>query len=166
MVVHNMGTAKELLEEIAMNEKEDHNLLVVKYHTNFCQLCKRANLTYKKIASEWSKRMKEPKPDHIKSKVEDIRFIRVETTKIDKERTRELGITQFPYVQVYKRGKCVASFATGPAKEFQGKVRESVNFFASLSEDDCAKFTKDFEPEIEKKEAALKNLASWSEENE
>jgi hypothetical protein len=165
-LVLNMETAKELLDEIAMNEKEEHNLLVVKYHTNYCKLCKRANLTYKKIASEWSKRLKGPKPDHIKTKVEEIRFIRVETTKIDKERTRELGISQFPYVQIYRRGECVASFATGPEKQFQLSVRDSVNFFAMQSEEDDTTFSKDFSAEIEKKKAALQNLAIWAQENE
>jgi hypothetical protein len=96
-------------------------IVVVLYAASFCKLCQRATMVYKQIAS---------KRQHTDPR---LKFYRIEVAPSDGHFMKPLQINKFPYVQIFYRQNCVASFSTGPSHQFRKKVEDTL--------DDCSNRT-------------------------
>jgi hypothetical protein len=118
------------------NAPED-SLVVVKYHANFCKVCARVILKYKKMADVLSK-SPTPKP---------LTFMDVEITA-NPQICNTLEIKKFPFLQIYRNMECVASFGTGPAHNFQKVVGETLDAKLNMTDEDWRQFRHEFKNEI------------------
>lgn len=128
--------------------QDGNDLTVVKYYAHYCKICQRAGIQFQKIATEHP----------------NVRFGRVESMVIpDSANTlRSLGVTKFPFVQIYRRGQCVASFSTGPSHLFAKKVRDTIAICLNRTPEEWDAFTTEFSSEIESNREARESLASRS----
>lgn len=132
--VHNFQSPAQYLEALDANH-EDNELLVVKYYASYCKICQRASISFKKIAMD-----RNDKP---------VRFARLESSRMPADLLRQLGLTKFPFVQIFRHGKIVASFSTGPSHMFAPKVRNTVDTCLQRSEEEWAELEKEFGHEIQ-----------------
>lgn len=125
--------------------REDDQLTVVKYYAHYCKICQRAGIQLKKVASEYP----------------DVRFGKVESMVFpDSAQTlRSLGVSKFPFVQIYRRGQCVASFSTGPSHLFVKKIRDTIDICRNRTPEEWDAFTTEFSNEIESNRQARENLS-------
>ena len=109
--VHNFDSLQECLSFLeGIPETHDESLVVVKFYASYCRICKRASITYKKIASD-------------DAYAKNFHFTRVEAGRMSAERLRTLGLTKFPFIQIFRKGMCV-----GKSKTSKNKVGLSENF--------------------------------------
>jgi len=118
--------------------------VVVKYYAHYCKICQRAGMQFKKIATEYP----------------DISFGKVESMVLpDSANTlRSLGVSKFPFVQIYRKGQCVASFSTGPSHLFVKKVRDTIDSCLKRSPEEWNAFLSEFSSEIESNRQARETL--------
>jgi hypothetical protein len=132
-----------------------HPLVVIMYHAKYCKICQRAGIQFKKIASEHdsgSVRFAKveasvlgtaaavgptvdvaqqqqaggpPKTNGSSSSSSSSSAASVAASS-SSDTLRCLGVTKFPFVQIYRQGNCVASFSTGPSHMFVRKVRDTL----------------------------------------
>ena len=141
--VHSFSTPALYLDALDDNEHDDE-LLVVKYYATYCKVCQRASINYKKIATD---RRDQP-----------VRFAKLECSRLHADILRELGLSKFPFIQVFRHGACVASFSTGPSHMFNGKVRDTVDMCLARSDDEWHAFEKQFSAEIQANRDAREKL--------
>jgi len=141
--VHSFSTPSHYLDALDDNEHDDE-LLVVKYFASYCKVCQRASFKYKKIAVE---RQDQP-----------VRFAKLECTRLHADTLRNLGLSKFPFVQIFRHGACVASFSTGPIHMFNGKVRDTVDMCLARSDAEWHAFEEQFSTEIQANRDARQEL--------
>lgn len=133
-VVELISTTSDLANFIRGNP-EENDLVVVKYYAHYCKICQRAGMQYKKIATEY--------PNLSFGKVESMVFPDSANT------LRSLGVSKFPFVQIFRNGQCVASFSTGPSHLFVKRVRDTIDTCLRRTPDEWNSFLSDFATEIE-----------------
>lgn len=139
--VHSIGDFLDLVENTEENE-----LVVVKYHAKWCKVCARATLKYKKMALKYAQPSVEtPVP---------ISFISVESTD-NMKIIEQLGIKKFPFIQIYRNKECVAAFGTGPAHNFQRMVGSTVEQKLETTVEEWDAFRSEFKSQIS---SGLENL--------
>jgi thiol-disulfide isomerase/thioredoxin len=138
-------TTHELLE-VMDNGSADDQLVVIKYHAYYCKVCQRAGVQLKKVATQYP----------------DIKFAKVLSLVFpDTAKTlRSLGVTKFPFLQVYRQGKCVASFSSGPSHFFASKVRDTLDACRQRSQQEWDEFETEFSKEIDDNVRARRDLGS------
>lgn len=131
-----------------MNGSGGDELTVIKYHAHYCKICQRAGIQLKKVASEFP----------------DVRFGKVESMVFpDSANTlRSLGVSKFPFVQIYRHGECVASFSTGPSHMFVKRVRDTIGDCQRRSPEEWQHFTTEFANEIASNHEARQALSKLS----
>lgn len=143
-------TILESTEELAefMNGVGGDELTVVKYHAHYCKICQRAGIQLKKVASEFP----------------NVRFGKVESMVFpDSANTlRGLGVTKFPFLQIYRRGQCVASFSTGPSHMFAKRVRDTLTDCEQRTPAEWDAFVSEFSNEISSNQEARSILSQQS----
>lgn len=130
-------------EEINGNDERD--LTLVLFHAHYCKICQRATMQLTKAAREYP----------------SVNFAKVESKVIPEpaaDNLRTLGVSKFPFVQVYRRGDCVASFSTGPTHMFLRKVRGTLDLCLERDEDCWDDFSNDFQTEIQSNRDARNQL--------
>ena len=125
-------------------DKSSKKLTLIKYFANYCKICQRTGIKLEKIAKEYP----------------DVEFMKVESQVFpDKLKTlTSLGVTKFPFVQIYRQGKCVASFSTGPSHMFVRRVRETLDTCEERSGQEWNTFECDFSSEINDNNIARQNI--------
>lgn len=141
--VEAITTTTDLTAFMLGSQNEDE-LMVVKYYAHYCKICQRAGIQLKKIASEYP----------------DVRFAKVESMVFpdSAQSLRSLGVTKFPFVQIYRKGQCVASFSTGPSHLFVKKVRDTIDICLNRSPEEWESFVSEFSNEIEANQQARESL--------
>jgi thiol-disulfide isomerase/thioredoxin len=94
---------------LSSSSSSSSELVVVHYHANYCKTCQRAGIKLNKLARDFAK----------------ISFAKAEVQLFlptPSQTLNSLGVSRFPFVQIYRRGVRVASFSTGPSHLFEGKV--------------------------------------------
>jgi thioredoxin-like negative regulator of GroEL len=122
----------------------NQEFVVIKYYAHYCKICQRAGMQFKKIATEY--------PNVSFGKVESMVFPDSANT------LRSLGVSKFPFVQIYRNGQCVASFSTGPSHLFVKKVRDTIDTCLKRSPDEWDAFLSEFANEIESNRQAREEL--------
>jgi len=139
--VHSIG---EFLNSV--ENTEENELVVVKFHAKWCKVCARAILKYKKMALKYSSTdTQTPVP---------IKFVSVESST-NMPIIEQLGVKKFPYIQIYRNRECVASFGTGPAHNFQRMVGSTVEQKLNTPVSEWEAFRSEFKNEISE---GLQNL--------
>jgi hypothetical protein len=121
-------------------------IVVVLYAASFCKLCQRATMVYKQIASK--RRQVDPR----------LKFYRLEVSTSDGSFMKPLQISKFPYVQIFYRQNCVASFSTGPSHQFRKKVEDTLDDCMRRTEEDWATVQELFGKEIQENRSVRRNL--------
>lgn len=94
-----------------LNDIPQNELTVVFYHANYCKICQRAQIKYKKLASMAS---------------EKAQFTSMEASKIPAADLKSLGINRFPWIQIWRNRQCVSALAPGASYSSIPRVMESL----------------------------------------
>eukprot|EP00533_Pseudo-nitzschia_delicatissima_P001382 CAMPEP_0116102420 /NCGR_PEP_ID=MMETSP0327-20121206/13339_1 /TAXON_ID=44447 /ORGANISM="Pseudo-nitzschia delicatissima, Strain B596" /LENGTH=300 /DNA_ID=CAMNT_0003594457 /DNA_START=95 /DNA_END=997 /DNA_ORIENTATION=+ len=116
--------------------QEDCEMTLILFHAHYCKICQRATMQLTKAAREYPM----------------VNFAKVESKVIPEpssDNLRTLGISKFPFVQIYRNGDCVASFSTGPTHMFMRKVRGTLDLCLERDEDCWEGFSTEFASEIQ-----------------
>lgn len=125
---------------------EENELVVVKYHAKWCKVCARAIMKYKQMAIKYSSpEMQTPVP---------IKFVSIESSE-NMEVIEQFGIKRFPFMQIYRNKECVASFGTGPAYNFNKVVGSTIEQKLNTPVSEWDAFRNEFKNEISE---GLQNL--------
>jgi len=137
-----LKTTGELAEYMAGTDEEE--LTIVKFYAHYCKICQRAGMQFKKISAEYPQ----------------VRFGKVESQVFpDSANTlRDLGVSKFPFIQIFRKGQCVASFSTGPSHIFVKKVRDTLDTCLQRTPEEWDAFTTEFSNEIEANRQARESL--------
>jgi hypothetical protein len=115
----------------------NNQLIVIKYYADYCKLCQRASMQMKRLVTEFPT---------------TVRFAKIEQAKLTPpsgDTLRKLGVTKFPFIQIYRHGQCVASFSTGPSHMFRKRVQDTVKLCLERSPDAWQSFYEEFATPIQ-----------------
>jgi thiol-disulfide isomerase/thioredoxin len=142
-------TIQELLNVMDGNCDGDNGvddaLTLVLFHAHYCKICQRAGIQLNKAAKEYP----------------SVNFAKVESQVFPEpaaDNLRTLGVSKFPFIQIYRKGQCVASFSTGPTHMFMKKVRDTLDLCLERDEDCWNGFVTEFAEPIESNQSARRNL--------
>ena len=125
-------------------------LKIVKYYASYCKICQRAGIQLKGIAKDYA------------TNGQPVEFAKVEAQVFNPEpsdKLKALGVSKFPFVQIYRGGLCVASFSTGPTHMFKKRVLETIDTCLSRSDTEWNQFAQEFHKEIESNSQARNELS-------
>ena len=127
------------------NSIESSGMTLILFHASYCKICQRAGMQLIRACKEY--------PSVKFAKVEASVFPDPATPKL-----KSLGVTKFPFVQIYHYGKCVASFSTGPTHMFMRSVRNTLDLCLERDDECWNGFVTEFSNEIESNQLARTNL--------
>ena len=116
--------------------QNESDMTLVLFHAHYCKICQRATMQLTKAAREYP----------------TVNFAKVEAKVIPEpaaDNLRTLGVSKFPFVQIYRRGDCVASFSTGPTHMFMRKVRGTLDLCLERDDECWNGFSTEFATEIQ-----------------
>lgn len=131
--------------EDTITTQEDCEMTLVLFHAHYCKICQRATMQLTKAAREYPM----------------VNFAKVESKVIPEpasDNLRTLGVSKFPFVQIYRKGDCVASFSTGPTHMFMRKVRGTLDLCLERDADCWEGFSTEFASEIQGNRDARNSL--------
>jgi len=138
--VKTLSSTHEFLNEINQKEGSDM-LLVVLFHAHYCKLCQRSNIQFRKLAHNTE---------------ENVSFVRLETSHFTPDQLKELGVTRLPFVQIYRKGICVASFST--QQHLESKLKDTLQVCWRRRERDWKTFENYFVTDIRANRVARQRL--------
>jgi thioredoxin-like negative regulator of GroEL len=125
-------------------QSHTHQLTVIKFHAHYCKTCQRMSIPFKQLSKTY----------------EHIQFVRLEATEdFSSEQLRSLGVTSFPFLQIYRGSHCVASFAGG-GPYFRRKLQDTLE--ECLKRDDWEAFYEEYRSYIEENAQACAGLIKAS----
>ncbi len=140
-------TTIESVEELATlmdctnTDNTSDDLTLILFHAHYCKICQRATMQLTKAAREYP----------------GVNFAKVESKVIPEpqgDNLRALGITKFPFVQIFRHGDCVASFSTGPTHMFLRSVRGTLDLCLERDDQAWSDFAIEFEQYIRENRSA------------
>ena len=136
--VTTVESAEELasLMDCTNNDNNSDQLTLILFHAHYCKICQRATMQLTKAAREYP----------------NVNFAKVESKVIPEpqaDNLRTLGITKFPFVQIFRHGDCVASFSTGPTHMFLRSVRGTLDLCLQRDDQAWSDFAIEFEQYIQ-----------------
>lgn len=147
------ASSEELLSIMNGNGDNDNNdaayaddaMTLILFHAHYCKICQRAAMQLNRAVKEYPA----------------VRFAKVEAQVLPEptsDSLRTLGVSKFPFVQIFRKGQCVASFSTGPTHMFMRRIRDTLDL--CLERDDACwdSFVTEFAGEIESNQLARKSL--------
>ena len=152
MLIQNLPGPQKFFEMVEENYQanDDDRILVVMFHAHYCQTCKRAGLQYQKLAKKLASDSNED---------QTTIFTNLESsTCLSADQLRAMGVTKFPFVQIFRKGDCVASFGTGPVHLFARKVEGSLEACRARSPDDWENFFNQFGADMAENQQGRQNV--------
>ena len=123
--------------------QQQHSIKILASNLN-----KSKRLKYKKLANQYIQQTKKTQKSP-NTPPPMITFAEMEVgTGINKQFGKRLNIPEFPYIQIYRNGSCVASFATGPVRNFTRIIEYTVNVELGMSRSDWDLFFERFDEEM------------------
>ena len=143
-------TTFETLEEClsSMDGKSTNSdLTVVLFVAHYCKKCHEAYKSYKRIAS---------------SNPPSIDFTRIETSLMSLHQLRLVGVSRVPFIQIYRNGSCVASFAASspPSSKLESQLQATIDSCQQRSKTDWMKFCQHHREEIQHNKNARQTIRS------
>ena len=135
--VTTVESAEELatLMDCTIADNNSDQLTLILFHAHYCKICQRATMQLTKAAREYP----------------NVNFAKVESKVVPEpqaDNLRALGITKFPFVQIFRHGDCVASFSTGPTHMFLRSVRGTLDLCLQRDNQAWSDFAIEFEEYI------------------
>jgi thiol-disulfide isomerase/thioredoxin len=127
------------------NNIKSSGMSLILYHASYCKICQRAGMQLIRASKEY--------PSVKFAKIEASVFPDPATPKL-----KSLGVTKFPFIQIYRYGKCVASFSTGPTHMFMRRVRDTLDLCLERDDECWNSFVTEFTNEIESNQLSRNNL--------
>ena len=142
-------TTFETLEEcLSLMDRKPANgdLTVVLFFAHYCKKCHEAYKSYKRLASS------NPSID----------FTRIETSLMSLKQLRLVGVSRVPFIQIYRDGCCVASFAASspPSSKLESQLQETIDSCQQRSKTDWMKFCQHHVEEIQRNKHARQTIKS------
>ena len=131
------------------NPDLEEQLCVIKYHAKWCKICKLVAPKYQKLARDFSTTQE----DHSSL----VRFGDVEVTA-NSDLCKKLGITLFPFIEIYEGGVRIAAFSTGASYKFNTILRESIGEKLKMSKEEKLAFFTRYSKEIMQANNILNSL--------
>jgi len=128
-------------------DSSSSSMTLILFHANYCKICQRAVMQLTRAAKEY--------PSVHIAKVEASIF---PNPKSATEKLKSLGVSKFPFVQIYRNGQCVASFSTGPTHMFMRRVRDTLDLCLSRDDTCWNNFATEFSVDIQANRLARNNL--------
>ena len=85
-------------------------------------------------------------------------FAVLEVSVLGTPTVKSLGVTLTPFVQIYRNGNCVASFATGPVYNFAQKTGSTIDICLQRNEKEWTDFETEFAEPIANNRAVMERL--------
>jgi hypothetical protein len=199
--VHDFDTPLQFLEALMPShdhddhDHDDHNnnhFTVVKHYASYCKICQRAGIQYQKIAVKEQQAqahiqaaqarqnndssLPPPLPPSPPPPLPRIDFYQLDAGRLlSGDTLKQLGVTKFPFCQIFVRGDCVASFglstggsggggsggsggggvgAAAAAHLFGQRVRDTLDTCLARTEDEWETFRTDFAVPIQDNRSA------------
>lgn len=131
-----------------IDNADKDQLCVVTFHTNYCKVCQKVMPKFKRIAQlEGS--------DGYASY--DIQFAAIDCSRLITKNLQKIGVTRFPFMQIWRNGECVVKFST-PASAFSRTFRRQLNACINRSNDEWGSYREEFEADITRSTEALASL--------
>jgi len=130
------------------NPDLEEQLCVIKYHAKWCKICKLVALKYQKLARDFCTTQE----DHSL-----VRFGDVEVTA-NSDLCKKLGITLFPFIEIYEGGVRIAAFSTGASYKFNNILRKSMEEKLKMSKEEKLAFFARYSKEITQANNILNSL--------
>ncbi|KAG7354216.1 thioredoxin [Nitzschia inconspicua] len=147
--VHSITSMQELISVMnGQRNLHDDQLTVIKFYADYCKLCQRAGIQMKRLVTEF------PTVDFTKIEQNTLTAPAADTL-------RALGVTKFPWVQIYRHGNCVASFSTGPSHMFMKRVRDTVTMCLERSPEAWQEFEQEFASNMAENAATRQKLMAY-----
>jgi hypothetical protein len=154
--VQSLTDVRALVAAIAAHSTSSspERLLVVLYHASYCKICQRANFMYQKLAREW---ITAPHNTNNTNNTLTLEFVRLEASHVSGPHLRALGLTTFPFVQMLRRGECIAAMSMAPPQSHR-RLRETLDMCRHRSAEEWNAWHAQFATEIASHRAAVKEL--------
>ncbi|VEU35999.1 unnamed protein product [Pseudo-nitzschia multistriata] len=156
------ANALDLLDAIDGAPPDD--LTAVLFFAHYCKTCHRANIPFKQLAYEHGGSGSGSDSDS-DANGSGVRFLRFETSSLSPNQFRSLGLERVPFLQIYRRGVCVASFsatkATGPTTTkmvLRSRLSEHLEACKRRSDADWSAFRRRYAGDIEANASARRRL--------
>ena len=121
------------------------SMTLILFHAHYCKICQRAAMQLIRAAKEYP----------------SVTFAKIEASVLNPEpadKLKSLGVTKFPFVQLYRDGMCVASFSTGPTHMFMRKIRDTLDLCLDRDDECWGGFMDEFANEIQTNQVARNKL--------
>ena len=140
--ISSLKSLEEFLDYV--DEAPQDSLAVIKFYTKSCQLCKRIELKYKKMARYYQ--------------AAPICFAEIEKAVHHQELFTTLQVNTYPFIQIYRNGLCVASHGTESDTMFERLVHDTIQRELSMTPSDWDGFLTAFAGPITKSTEKLNDL--------
>jgi thiol-disulfide isomerase/thioredoxin len=144
-VITTITSIPQFIQFVTQDKDDDQKqLCVIQYHARWCKVCRLVATKYKQIVSDYSSIITD---DNTSITQPMVRFADVEVGQ-NSQLCKTLGITLFPYIEIYEGGIKVASFSTGASYKFSSLVRNSIREKLSMSKEEKLEFLHKHQDEI------------------
>jgi len=140
----------DLVEMASMiHNAEQDQLIVLSFHAIYCKVCQRTQLKYRKIALGETKEQ---------GCCDKIQFASLESSKLSSDALRSLGVSKFPFMQIWRNGQCVSCFGAAPIHSFQRRLKDTLDVCKQRSPQEWSDFAECFAKEIRSSQEALDQI--------
>jgi len=145
--------------------EEDDRLCVIKFHANWCQICRNINRKYAKFALNLGDRaIIDPASSPGARVPGQVRFADVEWSA-NVELCKALKVKKFPFIMIYERSEKIGAFSTGPAHNFRPMVGDTIKEKLGMNDSEKEEFRAKFATNIAAGMADLEIIRSLDENN-
>lgn len=144
--IRTLTSATQLVDVVDLSRRRGC-IVVVMFHSHFVQACNRAQHHFRRMAENSAAN-------------EGVVFARIESTAMSESSLRSLEVERYPHVQMYKDGKCVASFSVPQTYTFRTIVWNSLDEVKRRQPNEWQRFYRESAQDIERNQDALNGIRS------
>lgn len=144
--IRTLSSETQLVDVVDLS-KQRNSIVIVMFHSHFVQACNRAQHLFRRMAESSSAK-------------DGVVFARIEASALSESSLRALEVERYPHVQMYKDGKCVASFSIPQTYAFKTIVWNSLDVVKRRQPNEWQTFYKEFAQDIERNQDAISGIRS------
>lgn len=142
-MITKITNTKEFLDFI----EGDDRLCVIKFHANWCQICRTVVRKFAKFALNFGDREIIDGTSSGAVVPGSVRFADVEWSQ-NTELCKALKVKKFPFIMIYEKSEKIGAFSTGPAHNFRNIVGKTIEEKLAMSDDEKEQFRTKFATNI------------------